>query len=463
MIDDKRAGKIMNKDKTAAVNEDKTAALADEVLDLTVNRLLVSLRYLDVALNMHSRRIYCGSIAADGSSFYYSPLYILRTYRDSPEELTREYLHVVLHSVFMHPFLGGRQDRQKWDLACDIAVEAAINDLGLACVRSSRGEKQTAVLKRMKREIKPLTAVNIYRELVSENISHKRTDELISIFSPDDHSVWYEGDSSELSGNMRSSRLTGVNTDDNIIDPDKWKDIARRIDMELEMFAKVRGAAAGTLVQNIREVVRERYDYADFLRKFAAFGEEIRPSEDEFDYIYYTYGLSHYGNMPLIEPVEYREDHRIRDFVIAVDTSGSVAGDEVQTFISKTCSILKQQDSFFREINIHIVQCDSEIQSDYVIRKTADIDRYIEEMEIKGLGGTDFRPVFDYVNGLINAGAFSDLKGLIYFTDGLGIFPEAKPPYRTAFVFADDGCSRPKVPAWAIRAVIDRDELREDR
>ena len=28
---------------------------------------------------------------------------------------------------------------------------------------------------------------------------------------------------------------------------------------------------------------------------------------------------------------------------------------------------------------------------------------------------------------------------------------------------ADDGCSRPKVPAWAIRAVIDRDELREDR
>jgi predicted metal-dependent peptidase len=183
----------MKKDNAAAANEGKAAALAEEVLDMTRNRLLVSLRFLDVALNMQSRKIYGGSIAADGSSIYYSPLYILRTYRDSPEELTREYLHVVLHSVFMHPYLGGRQDRQKWDLACDIAVEAAINDLGLACVRSSRGERQTAVLKKMKREIRPLTAVRIYRELVSgnisQNISQKKTDELISIFSPDDHSV----------------------------------------------------------------------------------------------------------------------------------------------------------------------------------------------------------------------------------------------------------------------------------
>jgi predicted metal-dependent peptidase len=67
------------------------------------------------------------------------------------------------------------------------------------------------------------------------------------------------------------------------------------------------------------------------------------------------------------------------------------------------------------------------------------------------------------VGSLINAGAFTDLKGMIYFTDGLGTFPETKPPYRTAFVFADDGCSLPEVPAWAIRAVIDRDELREEK
>lgn len=42
---------------------------------------------------------------------------------------------------------------------------------------------------------------------------------------------------------------------------------------------------------------------------------------DEFDYNFYTYGLSHYGNMPLIEPVEQREVRRIQDFVIVIDTS----------------------------------------------------------------------------------------------------------------------------------------------
>lgn len=457
-----------NLNKNDRINE-----LAAEVLDVARNRLLVSLRWLDAALGIQGRQIYDGSIAADSAVIYYSPVHVLRTYRESAEEITRVYLHIVLHSVFMHPFLGGRgsrEDLEKWDLACDIAVEAAICELGLACTRSRREDMQIPVLKQLKRRVKQLTAKRIYDELISpeyvrdqEQAYSEQIVKLRRIFSPDDHSIWYEGDSSELTGSMKTSQMTGVNTDENIIDPAEWKDIARQIDMELELFANVRGASSGTLVQNIRAVIRERCDYSDFLRKFASFGEEIKPSEDEFDYIYYTYGLTHYGNMPLIEPVEYRDDHRIRDFVIAIDTSGSVAGEEVQEFIRRTCDILRQQDSFFREINVHIIQCDSEIQSDYVIRNTADVDRYIEEMEIRGLGGTDFRPVFDYVDSLTAEGAFSDLKGLIYFTDGLGTFPEKKPPYRTAFVFTDDGFSEPKVPVWVIKAVIDHDELREER
>ena len=166
------------------------------------------------------------------------------------------------------------------------------------------------------------------------------------------------------------ARGDGPSQDVNITDEDQWKNIAKQIEMELEIFGKVRGESAGTLVQNIRAVTRERYDYTDFLRKFAAMGEEIKTSEDEFDYIYYTYGLTHYGNMPLIEPLEYREDHRIRDFVIAIDTSGSVAGEEVQTFLRRTYGILNQQGSFFRDINVHIIQCDAEIQDDTVITCT---------------------------------------------------------------------------------------------
>ena len=40
---------------------------------------------------------------------------------------------------------------------------------------------------------------------------------------------------------------------------------------------------------------------------------------------YYAYGLSLYGNMPLIEPLETRETYKIRNFVIVLDTSYSVS------------------------------------------------------------------------------------------------------------------------------------------
>lgn len=80
-------------------------------------------------------------------------------------------------------------------------------------------------------------------------------------------------------------------------------------------------------------------------------------------------------------------------------------------------------------------------------------------MQIHGLGGTDFRPVFAYVETLRRQKALTNLKGLIYFTDGYGVFPEKKPDYHTAFVFLDEEYNNPNVPAWAIRLVLQKDEI----
>ena len=41
------------------------------------------------------------------------------------------------------------------------------------------------------------------------------------------------------------------------------------------------------------------------------------------------------------------------------------------------------------------------------------------------------------------------------------MYPEAKPPYKTAFVFVDDGYHLPAVPVWAIRVLLQQDELHE--
>lgn len=80
-------------------------------------------------------------------------------------------------------------------------------------------------------------------------------------------------------------------------------------------------------------------------------------------------------------------------------------------------------------------------------------------MTIKGLGGTDFRPVFGRVNKMIAEREFTNLKGLIYFTDGYGDFPEKMPDYKTAFVFIDDDYNNLDVPPWAIKLILRKDEI----
>lgn len=65
-----------------------------------------------------------------------------------------------------------------------------------------------------------------------------------------------------------------------------------------------------------------------------------------------------YGNLPLIEPLESREVKKIRDFVIVLDTSESTAGELVKAFLKETFTLLKSQDSFFRQCRILVLQAD---------------------------------------------------------------------------------------------------------
>jgi predicted metal-dependent peptidase len=210
-------------------------------------------------------------------------------------------------------------------------------------------------------------------------------------------------------------------------------------------------------------VNREKYDYEAFLKKFATRGEVMKVNDDEFDYIFYTYGLQLYKKVPLIEPLEYKEVERIREFVIAIDTSGSTSGSLVQTFIQKTYNILKQQESFFAKINLHIVQCDNQIQECVKITNQDEFDEYMKNMKIHGLGGTDFRPVFAYVDRLIEQHEFQNLKGMIYFTDGEGTFPGKQPDYQVAIVYVEEEYENPEVPVWAIKLVLKPDEIEEER
>ena len=319
----------------------------------------------------------------------------------------------------------------------------------------------------------------IYAYFLDQNYDDAYAQKYAPLFQADDHLIWYMSDEKKIeitggggnrsvSGNSSSSgkdshgeRETSYFS--NLRQEEEWKKISERMQTDMETFQKERmqGSESYDLVQNLKEVNREKYDYTFFLKKFAVRGEVMKLDPDEFDYIFYTYGMKMYGNMPLIEPLEYREVKRIREFVIAIDTSGSTSGDLVQAFVQKTYNILKSTESFFSKINVHIIQCDAEITEDAKITSQEEFDQYLKTMKLHGMGGTDFRPVFAYVNQLVAEHEFSNLKGLIYFTDGYGWYPESKPDYETAFVFLNEGIDDVEVPDWAIKLVLRPDELKE--
>ena len=107
------------------------------------------------------------------------------------------------------------------------------------------------------------------------------------------------------------------------------------------------------------------------------------------------------GNVPLIEPQETKAVHKVEGFVIPVDTSMSCEEELIRNYLEHTYSVLSQSESFFRKICVHIIQCEDKVQSDVVIQNLVEMERYMEQFDLHGFGGTDFRPVSGYVNKLI--------------------------------------------------------------
>lgn len=412
--------------------------LAKDILALSRDILRVKLRFMDLALSkLDLVEALDYELATDGKGLYYDVDHVLRVYASEQETMARDYLHLVFHCVFSHSFNAVKLERKYWDTACDIAVEAAIGALGLAEVENKRQANQQDFLEGLKNELPVLTAEKIYRHLLKRTYSEEAFKSISRLFYADNHRLWYEpGNGQGGAGALK----------------DEWEKISRKMEVDLETASKDWGTSKGSLTAGLKRATREKYDYASFLRHFAVRGETMKISEDEFDYVFYTYGLRLYKNMPLIEQLEYREDDRIKEFVIAIDTSESVLGETVQHFITKTYNILMQQESFFSKVNIHIIQCDTEVQEDFKITRPEEFEAYLATMKLKGFGGTDFRPVFDYVDALIENREFMNLKGLIYFTDGYGRFPERRPKYDTAFVFVNEADENPEVPVWAMKA-----------
>lgn len=459
---------------------EKINKIADDILSYSRNALIVDMRFLSSALcKLKPVKNDMLSFATDGEILYYNPTYIISRYKRSKEFPTRDFLHVVMHCLFCHMYADNAVDWAIWNLACDISVENVIRELRQQSMTTESESIKQQVYAELGSKVSRLTAEKIYAYYINDRPTDERLKELSDIFKSDDHLLWFlhaENDSDATQregnscGNETNNRDTGASTERSAHEKSEtervkreWRNISERVEKDLQSFSKSKSDGADSLTQNLTELHREKYDYAEFLKQFSSYGEAMKVDDDSFDYVFYTYGLKLYDNMPLIEPLEYKEVKRIKEFVIAIDTSRSVSGKTVQAFLQKTYNILKQKENFFTKFVLHIIQCDTDIREDVKITSKEEFDEYIGKAQLKGFGGTDFRPVFDYVDRLIAKKEFVNLKGLIYFTDGRGIFPARPPKYKTAFVFVDDALDEISIPIWAIRIVLPQEDIENIR
>ncbi len=419
---------------------------AGELLKLARDTITVRFRFFDNALAKIKTEFKHGLFGAASVKdvLYIDPAFLLREYMEEPNIAVRIYMHIMLHYVFLHQYQYDKLNAEFWNLASDIAVENIILEMEFQSSALKRDGVERDKIAILKKRVPSLTADKIYREFMVNDLSNDTKNEYKKLFSVDIHEGWHTAEKK---------------TNEMVISEEDWKKISRRIKADLKTFSRNK-TASESLEKNIDRAIRERYNYRQILERFMVLGEEITVNEDEFDYIYYTYGLSEYGNMPLIEPLEYKEDKKVKEFVIAIDTSASCRGEVVKAFVRKTYEILKNNENFFRKVNVHIVQCDNEVRSDIKIESEEDFRDFIDNGKIIGMGSTDFRPVFDYVEKLEEAGEFENLQGLIYFTDGYGIYPSNMPKFETIFAFLNEDETRMPVPGWAIKVIME-DELNE--
>ena len=417
------------------------------------NEVYMDMRYLDLALSSLRFQITTElqGIGTDGLSLFVHPKVLAVLYEENRLLVNRVYLHTVYHCLLRHLFKTKQRDPMIWRISCDIAVEALIDSMNQRSIRVGKSRHRQNWYTELKKELKVLTAEGIYHVLVRKRMSEYDWKRLKEEFCIDDHSLWPKADPPGKPPTPQMEMLQN-----------KWNDISEKTQTEMETFSKECSQGSGDLLEEIQVENRERYDYKSFLRKFAVLKEEMQVDPDTFDYVFYSFGLSMYGNMPLIEPQEFREVHKIEEFVIVIDVSMSTSGELVKTFLEQTYSVLTESESFLKKVNIRILQCDEQVQSDQKITCREELEDYMAHFTLTGNGGTDFRPAFTYVNELIEQKQFQYLKGMIYFTDGYGTYPVKCPTYEAAFVFMEEDYTDAQVPPWAIKLVIEKEDLEEE-
>jgi predicted metal-dependent peptidase len=320
------------------------------------------------------------TMGVDGRNLFVNPAF---TAGLTETQIIGVLCHEVLHIINMHHLRKGKRDHKLWNVACDYAINPIVLDAGLELPDGRLLDPQ----------YHGMSAEKIYSLLEKDPESKSK-----------DHSACGE----VMDGTQKA--------DGSQMSADEIKVAEQQIKVGIAQAAEMarsQGKMTAAIEAMVGALLKPIVNWREVLRRFAAQVVPTGVSWSRPNRRVLAHGIRLPGMIK----------GGVGQLVIGIDTSGSIYADPVMTqqFLSEVTSICEE----VKPEAIHVVFCDSKVKSaeTFEHHDMSDLFGRLKSM-VRGGGGTDFRPVFDWVDEQgINPAA------LIYLTDMEGVFPTTPPTY----------------------------------
>ena len=338
--------------------------------------------------------------------------------------LSRKLSHELMHIMLGHPGNAGNVERCRYDADCDEEIsrysDFSVKRWSFGMYAYAQGD--------ISHGLWYLNAMN--EELMNFLNNHlQELKEILARLETRAKSLGNDSDAESDTGDM----FVEVSNDTELSDTMRLlKKISE--DKCAEFKDIMYGLSSGSGGEVISHIRSECVNFEDELKRYVTISEQSCDTDDELDYVMYTYGLSMYGNIPIVEPPE--ETERLSaSFYLAIDCSGSIDKALAERFLGQVREIvLKAVNDDRNSVDIDLYIFDSQVTQSFHIEKTEDFPE-IQDIVLTW-GGTDFVPLIEKVSEMVEKKGQTN-TALFCFSDGCGRFPQQKPNFDVFFVMEE--------------------------
>ncbi len=342
-------------------------------------------------------------MATDGVSLFYNPT---ATANLKHTELVFVLAHEVMHPALQHHTRRGNRDPKIWNMACDYAINPLLVDAGLFPLAGILIEHR----------FRGMSAEQIY-SLLAEHEEEGSNGSSSGSGNSSPQANRSENSSLD-SGNPQGPDTPGgfgqVVDAPNPDDPsapatsDQLREHEREWRVAVQQAhnaAKMAGKCPAGVDRALDSAKEASVDWREALRR--CFSETLIT-----DYTWSRPNRRFLAN-GLYLPGPKKEG--AGELAIAVDCSGSIANRTLSLFAAELASLVEEN----HPERVHVLYFDTEVQR----AETFEFGQTIA-LKPKGGGGTDFRPVFEYLEA-----QRIEPHAVVFLTDLCGSFPEREPAW----------------------------------